>query len=54
MDLGAPGFDIKEIKFRGRNDCAYVHNCPNQYAGLLITMEDKVRALCAACCMSPP
>ena len=45
VDLGAP-FDIKEIKFRGRNDCAYVHNCPNQYAGLLITMEDKVRALC--------
>jgi len=41
VDLGAPGFDIKEIKFRGRNDCAYVHNCPNQYAGLLITMEDK-------------
>ena len=54
VDLGSPGFDIKEIKFRGRNDCAYVHNCPNQYAGLLITMEDKVRALCVACCMSPP
>jgi len=39
VDLGAPGFDLKEIRFRGRNDC--MGGCTNQYSNLVITMEDK-------------
>jgi len=35
VDLGAPGFDIKTIKYRPRNDS------PNQGQGLQITMEDQ-------------
>ena len=50
VDLGAPGFDLKEIRFRGRNDC--MGGCTNQYSNLVITMEDKVRAFGSG--MLPP
>jgi hypothetical protein len=43
VDLGSPGVDITQIKYRPRNDC-----CTNQGQGLVITMEDKVCACCSS------
>ena len=45
VDLGAPGADIAQIKYRPRNDAV------EQGQGLLITMLDKVCTMCCRCAL---